>query len=58
MRRATTLENSIERQMPADVLEKLNLKPFETVEIGHPDIQRVAPKVHVTTGENKVLKQL
>nr|NKC40950.1 citrate lyase subunit alpha [Lactobacillus mulieris] len=58
MRRATTLENSINREMPADVLEKLNLKPFESVEIGHPDIQRVAPKVHVTAGENKVVDSI
>lgn len=36
----------------------MNLKPFETTEIGHPEVKRVAPKVRVTTGQNKIIDSL
>lgn len=36
----------------------MNLKPFESTDIGHPEVQRVAPKVRVTSDENKVVDSL
>lgn len=39
-------------------MTKMSLKPFEGVNIGNPDVRRVAPKVSVTTGENKVVESL
>lgn len=58
MRRAITLENRVQRKVSEDTLNKYNYRSFQTTEIGHPDIQRVAPKVHVTTGDNKVVESL
>ena len=58
MRRVITLENKIKRNLPDDLMKKMDLKPFETTEIGHPIEQRVAPKVRVTTGQNKVVDSL
>ena len=58
MRRAITLENKVKRNLPDDLMTKMSLKPFEGVNIGNPDVQRVAPKVSVTTGENKVVESL
>ena len=52
MKKVTTLENKVKRELPDNLMEKMDLKPFETTEIGHPVVQRVAPKVRVTTGQN------
>ena len=52
------MENKIKRNLPDDLMKKMDLKPFETTEIGHPIEQRVAPKVRVTTGQNKVVDSL
>ncbi|WEV70224.1 citrate lyase subunit alpha [Lactobacillus sp. ESL0785] len=58
MRRVITLENKVNRELPDDLMNKMNLKPFASVEIGNPEVQRVAPKVRVTAGENKVVDSL
>ena len=52
------MENKVKRELPDDLMKKMGLKPFETTEIGHPEVQRVAPKVRVTTGQNKVVDSL
>ena len=52
------MKNSVNRDLPEDVMKDLNYKPFETTEIGHPEIQRVAPKVHVSTGDDKVVTSI
>ena len=58
MRRVITLENKVKRNLPDELMTKMNLKPFESVEIGNPEVKRVAPKVQVTTGESKVVDSL
>ncbi|MCT3614585.1 citrate lyase subunit alpha, partial [Lactobacillus acidophilus] len=52
------MENKVKRELPDNLMEKMDLKPFETTEIGHPVVQRVAPKVRVTTGQNKIADSL
>ncbi|WP_280927942.1 citrate lyase subunit alpha [Lactobacillus sp. ESL0791] len=52
------MENKVNRELPDELMAKMNLKPFASVEIGHPEVQRVAPKVRVTAGENKVVDSL
>ncbi|GFZ27653.1 citrate lyase subunit alpha [Lactobacillus corticis] len=52
------MENKVGRILPDDLMAKMNLKPYESDEIGHPEVQRVAPKVRVTAGENKVVSSL
>ena len=39
-------------------MKKYDYKPFETTEIGHPIIQRTAPKVRVSDGDGKVTNDL
>lgn len=39
-------------------MSEMGLKPFETVDIGNPEVNRVAPKVRVTTGADKVVNSL
>ena len=58
MRRVITLKNKVKRNLPDDLMTKMNLKPFASVEIGNPEVKRVAPKVQVTTGESKVVDSL
>ncbi len=52
------MENKVKRELPDDLMSKMNLKPFESTDIGHPEVQRVAPKVRVTSDENKVVDSL
>ena len=52
------MENKVKRNLPDELMSDMKLKPFESVEVGNPEIKRVAPKVHVTTGENKVVDSL
>ncbi|WP_063507485.1 citrate lyase subunit alpha [Lactobacillus acetotolerans] len=52
------MENKVKRELPDDLISKMNLKPFESTDIGHPEVQRVAPKVRVTSDENKVVDSL
>ncbi len=58
MRRETTLKNNVDRELPTDLLQQMNYQPFATTEIGHPEVQRVAPKVRVTTGDDKVVDSI
>lgn len=58
MKKVTTLENKVNRNLPDEIMSEMNLKPFETTEIGHPEIQRVAPKVRVTSGQDKIVDSL
>ncbi|GEA94567.1 citrate lyase subunit alpha [Weissella viridescens] len=52
------MENSVKRELPDELMNKLDYKPFETVDFGNPEIQRVAPKVRATTGKNKLVDSL
>ena len=52
------MKNNVNRELPEDLMKQLDYKPFETTEIGHPEVQRVAPKVTVTTGDYKVVESL
>ncbi|MTV82023.1 citrate lyase subunit alpha [Secundilactobacillus folii] len=52
------MKNNVDRDLPEDVMADLNYQPFKTTEIGHPEIQRVAPKVHVSTGDDKVVTDI
>lgn len=52
------LKNNVNRTLSDDLLKELDYKPYTSTEIGNPDIQRVAPKVHVSTGDNKVVKSI
>lgn len=52
------MKNNVNRELPDDLMSKLNYKPFTTTEIGHPSIQRVAPKVTATTGDDKLASSL
>lgn len=52
------MKNNVNRELPADLMKDLDYQPFETTEIGHPEIQRVAPKVTVTTGDDKVVESI
>ncbi|WP_429971794.1 citrate lyase subunit alpha [Fructilactobacillus sp. Tb1] len=52
------MENKLGRILPDDLMTKYGYKPFETTEIGHPTIQRTAPTVRVSDGDNKVTDDL
>ncbi|USS90452.1 citrate lyase subunit alpha [Fructilactobacillus carniphilus] len=52
------MENKLGRELPSTLLEKLDFKPFTTTEIGHPIVQRTAPKVRLSTGDDKVTNDL
>lgn len=52
------MKNSVNRELPEDIMNELDYKGFESTEIGNPEIQRVAPKVHVSTGDNKVVSSI
>ncbi|KRL05363.1 citrate lyase subunit alpha [Liquorilactobacillus oeni] len=52
------MKNSVERELPENIMNKLNLRPYKSTEIGNPEIQRVAPKVRTTTGEGKLVESL
>lgn len=58
MRRVITLKNNVNRELPDNLMEKMDYKPFESVEIGNPVVQRVAPTVRVSNGENKIKDSL
>lgn len=52
------MKNSVNREIADDILTNDHYAPFKTTKIGHPEIQRVAPKVTVTTGDNKVVDSI
>jgi citrate lyase subunit alpha/citrate CoA-transferase len=58
MRREITLKNKVNRELPDDIMAQLAFKPFQTTEIGHPTIQRAAPKLVATTGNDKLKDSL
>ncbi|HAT55703.1 MAG TPA: citrate lyase subunit alpha [Lactobacillus sp.] len=52
------MKNNVNRELPDDVMAALDYKPYETTNIGNPDIQRVAPSVHVQTGDDKLVDSI
>jgi Citrate lyase, alpha subunit len=58
MRRVMILKNNVNRTLSDDLMAKLDYKPYTSTEIGNPEIQRVAPKVHVSTGNDKVVDSI
>lgn len=50
--------NNVQRELPDELMKKTGYQPFETVEIGHPEIQRVAPKVTVDQGHAKLVSSI
>jgi citrate lyase subunit alpha/citrate CoA-transferase len=58
MRRAIPLKNNVNRELPDDVMNALDYQPYQTTNIGNPDIQRVAPSVHVQTGDDKLVDSI
>ena len=58
MRKVSTLKNSLGRQLSDDLMKEHHYKPFETTKIGHPTVQRVAPKVRVSRGNDKLTDSL
>ena len=56
MRKVNSLKNSIGRELSDDLMR--NYQPFKSTKIGNPIVQRVAPKVRVSTGDNKVTDSL
>lgn len=54
MKRVNSLKNSIGRELSDEWMDKLNYKPFNGTKIGNPEVQRVAPKVRVSTGNGKL----
>jgi citrate lyase subunit alpha/citrate CoA-transferase len=52
------LENKKKQTNFDEVLSEYQYEPFRSTKIGNPIVQRVAPRVHVTTGENKIVKSL
>lgn len=58
MRRGIILKNKVNREIPDEVLEKIDKKGFETVVYEGTVAQRIAPKVRATTGANKRVDSL
>ncbi len=58
MRRVNTLKNNVGREIPDEILNEKDYKTFKSVDIGNPEKQRVAPKVSVSTGDDKVVDSL
>ncbi|WP_290033205.1 citrate lyase subunit alpha [Ligilactobacillus cholophilus] len=52
------MKNSLGRVLSDDIMTKNGYQPFKTTEIGNPVVQRVAPQVHVSTGNDKVTDSL
>mgnify|MGYP005983078345 FL=1 len=52
------MENKKKQTNFDEVLSEYQYEPFRSTKIGNPIVQRVAPRVHVTTGENKIVKSL
>ena len=52
------MKNSLGRELPDAEMKELNYQPFESTEIGNPVISRVAPKVRVSTGDDKVVSSV
>lgn len=53
-----TLKNNVNRDLPDELMTQLQYQPYQTTEIGHPEIQRVAPKVRAQTGDDKLVNSI
>ncbi len=58
MRKVNTLKNSVGREISDETLEQTGYKPFETTEIGHPEVTYTDHKVRVTRGDDKLVDSL
>ena len=52
------MKNNVNRELPDEVMSTLDYQPYQTTNIGNPDIQRVAPSVHVQTGDDKLVDSI
>ncbi|WP_061993499.1 citrate lyase subunit alpha, partial [Fructobacillus ficulneus] len=52
------MKNNVNREIPAEILTDYNYQGFQSVDFGHPVIDRVAPKVKAQTGPSKVVESL
>lgn len=58
MRKVNTLENKAGREISQEVLSQSGLKPFNGTEIGNPVVQRTAPKVRYSLGNDKLVDSI
>lgn len=58
MREVTVLKNNVGRDLPETLMDSLHYDSFENTKIGDPEIQRIGPKVHVSTGNHKVVDSI
>lgn len=49
------MKNSLGRELPDAEMKELKYQPYQSTEIGNPVISWVAPKVRVSTGDDKVI---
>lgn len=52
------MKNSVNRELPDDVMSKYHYEAFTSTDLGHPVKQRVAPKVRISTGDDKLVDSL
>ncbi|GBG95252.1 citrate lyase subunit alpha [Ligilactobacillus salitolerans] len=52
------MKNNVQRELPEDLMKQYNYQPYESTEIGEPVYQKVAPKVKVSTGDDKYSESL
>lgn len=52
------MKNNIGRELDEAIIGKYNYKPYEKTEIGNPIVKRTAPKVRVSTGNDKYSESL
>ncbi|GAB6093127.1 citrate lyase subunit alpha [Furfurilactobacillus curtus] len=52
------MKNNVNRDLPDELMTQLQYQPYQTTEIGHPEIQRVAPKVRAQTGDDKLVNSI
>lgn len=52
------MKNNVNRELPEKWMQKWDYQGYQSSQTGNPVIQRVAPKVHVSTGDGKVVDSL
>lgn len=52
------MKNKIGRELSDEIMQQKGYKPFETTKMGNPTVKRVAPKVRISTGDDKVTASL
>ncbi|CAK1235930.1 citrate lyase subunit alpha [Fructobacillus tropaeoli] len=52
------MKNKVQREIPDEILNQYHDGGFQSVNFGHPTIQRVAPKVLAQTGPSKVVDSI